>query len=46
MIAIATLLMVEGEILGERTIPAAIFLGIVGIGLITTRERLQKANKS
>jgi hypothetical protein len=29
-------LMVEGSIFGERTIPAAIVLGIVGICLIAT----------
>ena len=31
-------LMWEGNILGERTIPAAITLGIVGISLIATSK--------
>jgi len=34
-------LMLHGSILGERTIPAAITIGIVGLGLIaTSRYRL------
>ncbi len=36
-------LMWDGSIFGERTVPAAITLGIVGIGLIaTSRYRLLK----
>ena len=33
---IGAALMIEGSILGERTIPAAVVLGIVGICLIAT----------
>jgi hypothetical protein len=38
-------LMIEGSIFGERTIPAAIVLGIVGICLIATSSPW-KAKKS
>lgn len=43
MMAIAPLLMVEGHILGERTIPAAIVSLIVGISLITTSRKAKKS---
>jgi hypothetical protein len=33
---IGAAIMIEGSILGERTIPAAIVIGIVGICLIAT----------
>jgi len=46
MMAIAALLMVEGSILGERTIPAAIASMIVGIISITIGTIGGKAKKS
>jgi len=42
---IGAVLMIEGSILGERTIPAAIMIGIVGICLIATSPPW-KAKKS
>lgn len=39
LIAIAVFLMVEGKILGERTIPAAIVSLIVGLTIITIWNR-------
>ena len=42
---IGAALMIEGNILGERTIPAAIMIGIVGICLIATSSP-RKVKKS
>lgn len=40
LIVISTFLMVEGQILGDSTIPAAILLMLVGLSLtITTRRK-------
>ena len=45
MVLIGAFLMIEGSILGERTIPAAVILVIVGICIITTSSA-QKVKKS
>ncbi len=45
MMATATFLMVEGQILGERTIPAAIVSMIVGIISITIGAKAKKSSK-
>jgi hypothetical protein len=42
---ISAVLMIEGSILGERTIPAAVLILIVGICLIATSSA-QKVKKS
>jgi len=40
---IGAAIMIHGSLFGERTIPAAVTIGIVGIGLIaTSRFRLLK----
>jgi len=43
VMAIAAFLMVEGQILGERTIPAAIVSMIVGIILIASGAKAKKS---
>ena len=42
---IGAFFMIEGSIFGERTVPAAITLGIVGIVLIATSKKNPKLIK-